>query len=92
MTDASCTADDGNRAGIEDVAQYLTLHDENASARQIRTSSWTAAEVLKKAFVEAEAELIVSGGYGYSRVRESFFGGGPRELMAVASVCGLIRH
>jgi nucleotide-binding universal stress UspA family protein len=84
--------DDEDRSEIEDVARFLALHDVNATTRQIAASGWTAAEELQRAAVEADADLIVTGAYGYSRLREWFFGGVTRDLLAEASVCGLMSH
>lgn len=85
-------ADDGDRTESEDVGRYLTLHDVKAEGRQAAASGWTVAEVLQKAAVVADADLIVSGGYGHSRLREWFVGEVTREFLAEASVCGLMRH
>ncbi|MBP31840.1 universal stress protein [Methylobacterium sp.] len=84
---------DGEDASeIEDVARYLALHDVNAVPRRVVASGWTAAEELQRAAVEADADLIVTGAYGYSRLREWFFGGVTRDLLADASVCSLMSH
>ena len=85
-------ADHTDRSEIEDVAQYLSLHEVNATTRLSEVSSRTVAEELQKAAVEAEADLIVTGAYGYSRLREWFFGGVTRNLLAEASVCCLMSH
>jgi nucleotide-binding universal stress UspA family protein len=85
-------ADDGDRSEVEDVVGYLAVHDVNARARQIVASGWTVAEELQKAAIEADADLIVTGAYGYSRLREWFLGGVTRDLLAEASVCCLMSH
>jgi nucleotide-binding universal stress UspA family protein len=85
-------ADDGDRSEIEDVARYLSLHGVNASARQVVPSGRTAAEELQKAAIEADADLVVAGAYGYSRLREWFFGGVTRDLLAGSSACCLMSH
>lgn len=54
-------ADDGDRTESEDVGRYLTLHDVKTEGRQVAASGWTVAEVLQKAAVVADADLIVSG-------------------------------
>lgn len=85
-------ADDEDRSEIEDVARHLALHDVNATAHLTKPSSQTAAEELQRAAVEADADLIVTGAYGYSRLREWFFGGVTRDLLDEASVCCLMSH
>ncbi|GJE13503.1 universal stress protein [Methylobacterium longum] len=84
--------DDEDRSEIEDVARYLALHGVNATTRQVAVSASTAAEELQRAAVEADADLIVSGAFGYSRLREWFFGGVTRDLLGEASVCCLMSH
>ncbi|KAA0122473.1 hypothetical protein CIW48_18345 [Methylobacterium sp. P1-11] len=61
-------AEDGSE--VEDVARYLARHDVNATTRQVAVSASTAAEELQRAAVDADADLIVSGAFGYSRLRE----------------------
>ncbi len=48
---------------------------------------WTVADDVRKATRDFDADLIVTGAYGYSRLREWFFGGVTRDLLAQASVC-----
>lgn len=84
--------EEDDAAEIADVARYLALHDVKATPRRIAPSGWTAAEELQRAAVEADADLIVTGAYGYSRVREWFFGGVTRDLLAEASACCLMSH
>jgi nucleotide-binding universal stress UspA family protein len=64
-----------DRSEIEDVVRYLSLHEVNASALQAKLSGWTVADDLRKGAAEFGADLIVTGAYGYSRLREWFFGG-----------------
>lgn len=85
-------ADDEDHYGLEDVAKYLALHDVHATTRLAAASGWSVAEELQKAAVETNADLIVAGAYGYSRLREWFFGGVTRDLLAGSSVCCLMSH
>jgi nucleotide-binding universal stress UspA family protein len=41
---------------------------------------------------QEQADLIISGAYGYSRMREWMFGGVTRELLKGAPVCCLMSH
>ena len=57
------------------------------------TSGTFVCNVTITATLEAVgADLIVTGAYGYSRMREWFFGGVTRDLLAGASVCCLMSH
>lgn len=85
-------ADDDDHHGLEDVAHYLALHEVRATTRLAAPSGWSVAEELQKAAVETNADLIVAGAYGYSRLREWFLGGVTRDLLAGSSVCCLMSH
>ncbi|WP_336489564.1 universal stress protein [Methylobacterium nigriterrae] len=84
--------DDEDLAEVDDVVRYLALHDVNASARIAARSGWTVADDLRKATREFGGDLIVTGAYGYSRLREWFFGGVTRDLLAQATICCLMSH
>jgi nucleotide-binding universal stress UspA family protein len=85
-------ADGEERAEIEDVAAYLTLHDVNATAHVVTPSGWTVADDLRTAASGFDADLIVTGAYGYSRLREWFFGGVTRDLLSKGTVPCLMSH
>lgn len=85
-------ADGGERSEIEDVAAFLNLHDVNATARVVKPSGWTVADDLRTAASEFDADLIVTGAYGYSRLREWFFGGVTRDLLSKGPVSCLMSH
>ncbi|MGH1590340.1 universal stress protein [Methylobacterium phyllosphaerae] len=84
--------DGEDRAEVEDVVRFLALHDVNASAHQAKPSGWTVADDLRGAAHAFGADLIVTGAYGYSRLREWFFGGVTRDLLAKATICCLMSH
>ncbi|MBP1179885.1 universal stress protein [Methylobacterium sp. PvR107] len=85
-------SDGEDRAEVEDVTRYLALHDVNATAQLVKPSGWTVADDVRKAAVDFDADLIVTGAYGYSRLREWFFGGVTRDLLAKAPICCLLSH
>ena len=85
-------SDGEDRAEAEDRVRYLSLHDVNATAHPAKPSGWTVADEMHKAARDFDADLIVTGAYGYSRLREWFFGGVTRDLRAKASVCCLMSH
>lgn len=78
------------RADMEQVFRAAAC--VNATTRQTAVSASTAAEELHRAAVEADADLIVSGASGDSRMREWFLGGVTRDLLAEAPVCCLTSH
>ncbi|MEQ1955041.1 universal stress protein [Mesorhizobium sp. CN2-181] len=71
--------DDGIHAGVADVAAFLERHGVKARAEVIaaKDESGTLAEFV----TSSRADLIVSGAYGHSRLREWAFGGVTRSLL-----------
>lgn len=82
----------GPEPGAADVSAHLRDHGVNAHvlARPIPTG--TIAEELLGACRREGADLLVSGAYGHSRMREWIFGGVTRDLLAEAPVCCLMSH
>ena len=85
-------SDGEDRTEVEDVVRYLSLHDVNATAQLAKPSGRTVADDVRKATRDFDAGLIVTGAYGYSRLREWFFGGVTRDLLEQAPVCCLLSH
>src|SRR5215212_3040023 len=84
--------DETRRAGVEDVADYLLRHGiESTTVLRQDAPAGVADEIMKMAEQE-QADLIISGAYGYSRMREWMFGGVTRELLKGAPVCCLMSH
>ena len=77
---------------VKDVAEYLMRHKVIVAAKAfLHTKQTVAAEILRFARDEG-SDLIVTGGYGRSRLGEWFFGGVTRELLADSPVCCLFSH
>lgn len=65
--------------GVEDVAAYLARHGIKARAEIIAGHDDSAA--LTSHARSMKADLVVSGAYGHSRLREWVFGGVTRSLL-----------
>jgi nucleotide-binding universal stress UspA family protein len=78
---------------VDDVAQYLTRHRINVgTATATADVGEPVADLLVK-FAKAEgADLIVTGGYGHSRLGEWFFGGVTRDLLKSSPLCCLFAN
>jgi nucleotide-binding universal stress UspA family protein len=77
---------------ISDVAGYLNRHGVNARSQAIGVGHADPAFALCEIAREIGADLIVSGGYGHSRLRELVFGGVTRSLLRETSVNRLISN
>lgn len=84
--------DEGDRIELDDVVDYLGRHGVTAvGVLKVPHGSGTG-ETLLDATETFGADLIVSGAFGYSRLREWFFGGVTRELLDHSPVCCLMSH
>src|SRR6266566_1466770 len=52
----------------------------------------SVAAELFRLIEEENADLIVAGGYGHSRLGEFIFGGVTRELLVASPVCCMLSH
>jgi nucleotide-binding universal stress UspA family protein len=77
---------------IDDVVRYLVRHRVKASPRVILRQDGSAADQIVTLAREEDADLIVTGAYGHTRLGEWMFGGVTRDLLANSSVCCLMSH
>lgn len=85
--------EDGLPSGKEslaDVAHYLVRHRVKARSQAIGDGHADPTLALIEIAREIGADLIVSGGYGHSRLRELVFGGVTRSLLREFSLNRLI--
>jgi nucleotide-binding universal stress UspA family protein len=89
-----CTSDqqDAARSRVQDISRYLESH--GASCRwDVRVYSMESdARCLIRLAHEEHADLIVTGGYGHSRLGEWMFGGMTRGLLQEAPICLMMSH
>jgi nucleotide-binding universal stress UspA family protein len=86
------SGDEGQgRDRIADVAQYLGCHRIKADTRIFIHEKSDAVHLIEFAQDE-EADLLVTGAYGHSRLGEWVFGGVTRELLASSPICCLMSH
>jgi len=72
--------DDWIRDGVKDAASFLAGHGIKARTEVIKTDD-DDGNRLVDFLASVSAELIVSGAYGHSRLREWVFGGVTRSLL-----------
>ncbi|MGU3340706.1 universal stress protein [Methylobacterium mesophilicum] len=82
---------DGRHEGAEDVAMYLARHGAHVTATPLHTADDAGSELLRFALL-LDADLIVLGAYGHSRLREWMFGGVTRDLLDRSPLCCLMCH
>ena len=75
-----------------DLREYLALHGVASSERIIERSTRGTGEVLLDGAMEGGADLLVVGGYGHSRIRESLIGGVTRHVITHARLPVFMVH
>jgi nucleotide-binding universal stress UspA family protein len=73
-------ADTLTQESIDDVCAFLRRHGVTARSKIIKDKH--ESESLLTFARSIDAELVISGAYGHSRVRELIFGGVTRSLLA----------
>jgi nucleotide-binding universal stress UspA family protein len=74
-----------------DLVQHLGHHGLTARAKFAQGSA-SIAELIVEAAAEEDADLIVMGGYGHSRLREMMLGGVTRHMLERMALPVLIAH
>ena len=78
--------------GLADIAAHLDRHGVRVSfSGAFSAQRDTATTILEEAH-RVSADLIVSGGYGHSRLREWILGGVTRDLINQSDIPLLMAH
>jgi nucleotide-binding universal stress UspA family protein len=75
-----------------DVATHVAQHGVQVNVVIRPAGEDTVAATLLKHAATIQADLIVVGGYGHSRLREWMLGGVTRELLGTATVPVFFSH
>ena len=77
---------------VDDVAKYLERHKVVVKIKAYLHTRRSVASELIRYTKDQDADLIVTGGYGHSRLGEWIFGGVTRDLLTDSPVCCLFSH
>jgi nucleotide-binding universal stress UspA family protein len=80
------------KKNLADVGAYLVRHRVIVAGEVWREPHGPSADELFRFVEEENADLIVAGGYGHSRLGEFVFGGITRELLTASPVCCMLSH
>jgi nucleotide-binding universal stress UspA family protein len=75
-----------------DIAQHLSRHGLNVELRAINAGDVDIPNVILSDAADRDADFIVMGGYGHSRLREFVLGGATRGILASMTVPTLMSH
>ena len=82
---------DGDVPGA-DLALHLSRHGVKAEASWIPADDIEVSAMLLSRASDYQADLIVMGGYGHSRIREIVLGGATREILKTMTLPTLMSH
>ena len=74
------------------LAQYLARHGIKVEVNVLAKTMPHIADVLNRHAEDINADLIVMGAYGHSRIREAMFGGATRDMLSECNRPVLMAH
>lgn len=77
---------------VEELKRYLQKHKVGSCYEQVVWSDKAVGRQLLDVAYRTDADLIVTGAYGHTRLGEWIFGGATRELLVSSDVCCLMSH
>jgi nucleotide-binding universal stress UspA family protein len=75
-----------------DMGQHLARHGLNAEVKRINYGDLDVADALLSHAADFDADFIVMGGYGHSRLREFVLGGATRSILRSMTAPVLTSH
>jgi nucleotide-binding universal stress UspA family protein len=75
-----------------DIALHLARHGVRAEASALTSDDVEIGALLLSQAADLDADLIVMGAYGHSRLRELMLGGATREILRSMTVPVLLSH
>jgi nucleotide-binding universal stress UspA family protein len=82
---------DSKRSG-EELARYLAEHGANVVLEDVKAKGHPIGEVLEAYVTSVQADLLVMGAYGHSRLREFVLGGATRSVLSHQIVPVMLSH
>lgn len=74
------------------LCQMLVRHGVKAEVTVLARTLPRASDVLLRHVVDQNADLLIMGAYGHSRLREAILGGATRDILEQATVPVLMAH
>jgi nucleotide-binding universal stress UspA family protein len=82
----------GRRHGPAELKAHLTRHDIDAEIASVDAGGKRIGEVLTSYAATRQADLLVMGAYGHSRMREFVLGGATKSLLSQPPLPILLSH
>ncbi len=77
---------------LTEIGRHLARHEIIAQCRQVRAVDHDVGATILAAAAEFNADMVVMGGYGHSRMREVVLGGATRHVLRHALLPILMSH
>lgn len=84
--------DEPARRNLEDVVKYLGRHRIRVETAIVMPRKGSGAQQLVQVVQDREADLLVTGAYGHSRLGEWALGGMTHDLLTSSPFCCLMSH
>ena len=85
-------ADKGTEIAGADLGQHLARHGLKIDVKRITSVDIDVASTILSYAADSNADMIVMGGYGHSRLREFVLGGVTRSILETMTVPVLMSH
>jgi len=82
----------GRSPSATDLVAYLGRHDVRATHEAIAADHGPVGAALLKHAKQIQADLLIMGAYGHSRLREMILGGATRDVLGVSDLPLLMAH
>ncbi len=82
----------GIHESLDHLARGLKWHNMSVETQSITTPTPVATDGVGRVAADLHADLLVVGGYGHQRLRETLFGGVTRSLLEHAPMPVLMMH
>ncbi|TNC08044.1 universal stress protein [Methylobacterium terricola] len=78
--------------GADEVSDLLCRHGAHVTTNLLDAPAGEVADAVLRFAKREDADLVVMGGYGHSRLREWLFGGVTRDILRTSPLCCLMSH
>nr|WP_319514986.1 universal stress protein [uncultured Cohaesibacter sp.] len=92
MVDPVARVEESGEEPGADLATYLARHDVNVSVDVLSSDGQDQDKLVKQHAKAVQADMIVMGAYGHSRLRERIFGGVTEAFMKDPTLPVLMAH
>jgi nucleotide-binding universal stress UspA family protein len=69
-----------------DLAFYLARHGVKASVERLPSQGKSVAQIIRRYAADVDAQMLVMGAYGHSRLRDLIFGGVTKAILSDPSM------